>query len=287
MVELSASVDDIVADREDSGSVSCNICGGSEFSDMRGRVAVQCASCGSLERTRLLWFYLERLSLRRDAKVLHIAPERGIYDRLRDLLDPGAYRPADLSPENFRFAQDIDRIDLTRLDEEPSGHYDLIIDVHVLEHVTCNYAYTLYHLHRMLKPTGLHVCVIPILGGGYDECFQDIPEEERVRRFGQSDHVRWFGRDDIDRSLGSVMRLPSKFDATSDFSREELLRANVPEHHWVGFNASTVFRFRREDMLLQPRPSASPKASGTGRARTVANKMSSALAPALRRVRGR
>lgn len=100
----------------------------------------------------------------------------------------------------------------------------------------------------MLKPDGTHMFVVPFEGSHYDECFGGIDESERIRRFGQNDHVRLFGIDDIDRSLGSVLRFNKNFDATRDFSPEQLTQANIPAGTWTSLTANTLLCLAKTDM---------------------------------------
>ncbi|MCI4589764.1 class I SAM-dependent methyltransferase [Sphingobium sp. BYY-5] len=202
-----------------------------------------------MERTRLFWMYVERFNISRGDKVLHIAPERGIYQGLRDKLGDG-YTTADISPENYAFAEGCRKIDLTDLDHWPSEEYDYIFHIHVMEHIPCNIAYTLFHLHRMLKKTGTHLCIIPFMAGRFDETFEDIGDQERSRRFGQYDHVRKFGRDDVGSHLGKIVSLPDKFDVTQDFSEQALEAANIPPSHWQGLHIGTVLSLKRSDYKL-------------------------------------
>ena len=229
--------------------MKCNLCGCSSFVDMNTRKAARCADCGSLERTRLLWLYLERLPLGPDTKILHLAPEQGLYDRLLSL-SPGNYVPADIDPSRYAFAKTCRKIDLCELDAEKSAEFDLIVHCHVLEHVPCNVAYTLFHLHRMLKTGGINACVIPFMPGKYDESLQDLSHDERLARFGQFDHVRRFGSEDIRAHLGSIVKVPERFDATDDFSPEILKAANIPEPHWRGFHISTILMLKKQDLRL-------------------------------------
>jgi len=195
-----------------------------------------------------MWMYIKRLNITKKSKILHIAPEKGIYDALYKVAGKKNYITADLKPDLYKFTKNCIRMDLCDLDNQDSYHYDLIIHSHVLEHTPCNIAYTLYHLHRILKKDGVHVCIIPFMPGRYDECFQNITGEERRQRFGQHDHVRKFGNEDIDSHLGKLLHLPDHFDATDSFSEDELREANIPEHFWKGFNASTVLILKRDDM---------------------------------------
>lgn len=233
-------------------SPECNICGNREFADVKSRAMARCTNCGSVERTRLLWLYVQDMDFRNAPRILHLAPEEGLYGRLKALTTPGHYVCADFDPKRYRsFAKDIVAIDLTDLDRQPSDVYDLIVHSHVMEHIPCNIAYTLFHLHRMLKAGGQQLCVIPFLPGKYDECFQDISIEERVRRFGQHNHVRRFGTDDIDRHLGAIVTLPGEFDAVARFGEERLRQANIPEQAWRGFTVHTVLQLHKNDFKLR------------------------------------
>ncbi len=230
--------------------MKCNLCGSSEFVEMNGRPNARCEHCGSFERTRLMWMYLSRIPMDDTFRVLHIAPEKGLYDVLTKRLSSENYTVADFNPKLYGFAKNCQQIDLCHLDSESSDNYDLIVHSHVLEHTPCNIAYTLCHLHRMLRPSGRHVFIVPFMKGGFDECFQDIGKEERVRRFGQDDHVRRFGRDDLDRHLGKVLRLPATFNATNDFTEGDLREANIPKPHWTGFQSSAVIILNKYDINL-------------------------------------
>lgn len=230
----------------------CNICGGGEFGDAGGRIGVRCSSCGSFERTRLLWLYVEKwVKLAPGTRVLHLAPELGIYRRISAVVHEDNYDIRDLFPENFPFAKGVGRMDLCDLGSLPSDHYDLILHCHVLEHVPCNIAHSLYHLHRSLKPEGHHLFVVPFLPGRYEESFQEIPVDERVRRFGQDDHVRRFGKDDVHAHLGSLVELDAGFDAEADHGAAGLEAANIPPACWRGLTPHTVIHLGKGDMKLR------------------------------------
>jgi hypothetical protein len=228
--------------------MECNICGSAAFDDMHARKNVRCKDCGSLERTRLFWLYLESAGITSDSRILHLAPEAGVYKILNARLRDGNYITADIDPARYAFAAGCTKLDLCELEDQPAYEFDFIIHSHVLEHVPCNIAYTLFHLHRMMKKDGLHICIIPFMPGRYDESFQEIGSEERIRRFGQFDHVRRFGSDDKELHLGKLITLPKNFDARDRFSEEQLRAANIPESHWCGFHIGTVLTLKRSDM---------------------------------------
>lgn len=230
--------------------MQCNICGGDTFATLKDRGAVRCNTCMSLERTRMLWMHIERLGVRRGWKVLHLAPERGIYTRLLHMLDPKDYTVADFVPSDYPFVRDCVQIDLTAMEDWPSNKFDLIVHSHVIEHIPATLAYPIFHLHRMLKRRGTHLCVIPFLPGAYDECFAQIGPGERVRRFGQDDHVRRLGTDDLQAHLGRILDLPEMPDARALFGEEALRAANIPESNWTGYHIGTVLALRKQDYKL-------------------------------------
>jgi ubiquinone/menaquinone biosynthesis C-methylase UbiE len=162
------------------GSLVCNLCGSTRFVAMNNRPNARCASCMSLERTRLLYLYLNKLELPQPGmKVLHFAPEKGLYDVILKVVDVGDYKTTDIEPGMFPFAKNIVKFDMcSDVEALPDNHFDLILHSHVFEHIKCNIAYVLFHLHRSLKEDGWHICVIPFLGGSYEEHFANISEAE-------------------------------------------------------------------------------------------------------------
>ena len=232
-------------------TATCNICGRTEFRNFRGRAMVQCAGCGSLERGRMMAMHLVTAPLPQNARVLHIAPEEGIWTLLGARPEIADYVVADYSPDLYTFVT-CRKIDLCNLEDWPSDHFDMIIHSHVLEHTRCNIAYTLFHLNRMLTPGGRHMFIVPFTTGAYDESFQKMGTEERTRRFGQWDHLRRFGADDIGDHLGKIVRMPpvETVDAERRFGRAALEKANIPESLWRGFNAATMIDLGKRDYLL-------------------------------------
>ena len=87
--------------------------------------------------------------------------------------------------------------DLTRLPFK-SDAFDLIVCYHVLEHVPDDAA-AIAELRRVLATGGCALVQVPFREGRPTDEDPDAPEEERIRRFGQADHVRWYGDDFVDR----------------------------------------------------------------------------------------
>jgi phosphoglycolate phosphatase len=213
-----------------------------------------CNACGSDGRTRLLWLMLQsRDLLRPGRRCLHIAPEAALAGRLHAILGDG-YEPVDIEPERFRFAPGIRRFDLVgQAAALPSGHYDLILHSHVMEHVRGNVTAILFHLHRALKPDGHQVCCIPIMRGRhYAEDMGPLDAADAKRRFGQEDHLRIFGEEDLQATLGMIFALPERYDLVENHDETLLRRHAIPEVAWHDWSASAVLVLAKEHLLLRP-----------------------------------
>jgi len=232
--------------------ITCNLCGSPFFKDMGTRKNVKCLGCGSLERTRLLYLYITNFNLiNKHSMILHIAPEKAIYDKISPLVSPANYKVVDFEPERYEFAENIQHMDLCYdLEKIKDEQFDIILHSHVFEHLKCNYVYVLFHLHRILKQTGLHLCVIPFMEGYYDEYFGPITPGEAHKRFGQYDHVRRIGKKDIQNTFGLVIPIDDNYDVSKIFPPEKLLQYNIPEACWKGLSINTVLMIKKEDFRL-------------------------------------
>lgn len=231
--------------------MQCNICGGTQFGAQGSRANVRCINCGSLERTRALKLHLDKLRpVGPQDRILHIAPDKGIAALLEKIAGEN-YEPADLFPENFPHVR-ARKFDLCADAEKIPPHtYDYIIHSHVLEHIPCNWTMALLYLHRALKPDGVHIMCIPILSGAFEECLAPLSKEEATKRFGQDDHVRRFGRLDLNNTLGHLFKGElEKHILQNCFSSEELDRVNIPHEERKTLNSSTVFVFKKDELRL-------------------------------------
>lgn len=176
----------------------CPICQQSSqsFADFGrpSRKNAMCPHCGSLERHRFLWKYLQdqtELFRHPDTKTLHFAPEPCLESKFRSLFT-NKYITADL----FDKKADI-QIDITDI-KFVNESFSFIYCCHVLEHVS-NDRKAMQEMYRVLEQNGLAVIMAPIKGKITDEDFSITNPSERQKRYGQEDHVRYYGMDITDR----------------------------------------------------------------------------------------
>lgn len=176
----------------------CPVCEGDRapflaYGSPRRRDA-RCSSCGSLERHRLLWLFLKRETNFFDGgpkRVLHVAPEAVFAPRFA--MVPGIeYHTADLHDPHA-----MERMDVTDI-RHPPGAFDVIFCSHVLEHVEDD-RQAMREFHRVLANNGWAILLVPITAAHTFEDPSVTDPHERFRLFGQSDHVRRYGPDYVER----------------------------------------------------------------------------------------
>jgi SAM-dependent methyltransferase len=142
-----------------------------------------------------------------DKTVLHVAPEPQFEVRLREALGTG-YVTADLYDPRVMVKMDITAIEM------PDDSFDVILCSHVLEHVDDDRR-AMRELHRVLKPDGWALLLVPISGRETYENPDIIDPDERTKHFGQHDHVRRYGNDYVERLRESGFKVevlrPSDF----------------------------------------------------------------------------
>jgi SAM-dependent methyltransferase len=157
----------------------------------RRRPNATCPTCGSLERHRLLWLFLVRhmgLLSGTPTRLLHVAPEPILADRFSHL--PGTtYVSTDLAPDRHpSVLNNMERLGFG------DASFDLLVCSHVLEHVPDDRA-AMRECHRVLRPGGALIVMVPLSQAPTDEDLTVVDPGERERRFGQFDHVRFYGPD--------------------------------------------------------------------------------------------
>ena len=159
-----------------------------------------CPRCNAKARHRRDWLYLrDRTNLFSEpVKLLEVGPRWAFarrFQRMRNL----EYVGLDL----VRRGPEVTAIgDVTAL-PMPSGSFDAVICVHVLEHVEDDRR-AIAEVYRVLKPGGWAIITVPLR---LDRLTYEDPAitapEERARAFGERGHVRRYGTDFIDRLIAA------------------------------------------------------------------------------------
>lgn len=153
-----------------------------------------CPNCKTSDRDRFYAAYfshIEKISKDSKKSLLHIAPswplnniylKKHFYVTTTDLMMPKVDYMLDV--ENMESFED--------------NKFDYLICSHVLEHVN-NPDKALMELLRILKPGGKAILMVPI--NPYIENTIEDPShttiEERLRHYGQEDHLRLFAKKDF------------------------------------------------------------------------------------------
>ena len=177
--------------------VMCPICTSSfrkfmPYGRINPRPNALCPNCLSLERHRLMWLYLKARSnfFQQKLDILHIAPEACFIKRF-EAIHAEKYITADIESPLAKVKMDIHQIPF------PDNHFDVVLCNHVLEHVDDDIK-AMGEIRRVLKPNGFAILQVPFFNPVADETFENnsiTDPREREKIFGQSDHVRKYGRD--------------------------------------------------------------------------------------------
>ncbi|MES2574153.1 MAG: methyltransferase domain-containing protein [Bacteroidota bacterium] len=142
-----------------------------------------CPNCGSLKRNRRLWQLLENEFLTPNSNVLDFSPSRCLYRKLKKIKTIN-YQSTDLSGD---FIAD-NQFDITNL-EITDNSLDLIICYHILEHIE-NDIKAMKELFRVMKPGAKALIQTPFKEGEIYEDYTIKSGQDRLKHFGQEDHVR-------------------------------------------------------------------------------------------------
>jgi SAM-dependent methyltransferase len=154
-----------------------------------------CPSCGSLQRHRVLAFYLRReLNISAASRrILHVAPERAIRSVLGSLRS-GSYVTIDVKQPTVSARADLARLPF------PDAAFNIIICSHVLEHIPNDVA-CMAEMQRVLTASGRALIMVPVkrqLSATLEDPSLTDPDE-RLAVYGHREHVRYYGSDVADR----------------------------------------------------------------------------------------
>ena len=149
-----------------------------------------CPVCGARDRQRWLYYVVEHYtdisSLK--GKILHFAPEASVKAFIGRNKN-AEYYGANIIPGIEDYTADITDIPF------PDGTFDYVISNHLLEHVP-DEAKAVSEVKRVLKASGRWIFSFPICTdmATYEDATITAPED-RLKAFGQEDHVRLYGVD--------------------------------------------------------------------------------------------
>lgn len=158
----------------------------------------RCPICHGKDRTRLIQLCLtEEFGLGlTPCRVMDVAPEYGLYSWI--VSQPHVdYIGTDLDAGRYRHIANFKAADLTALPFEDAS-FDIIVCSHVLEHVPDDHK-AMSEMFRVLRPDGAALLLVPEATDGdpTDEDLSITDASERLRRYGQWDHIRLYAREDF------------------------------------------------------------------------------------------
>ena len=109
------------------------------------------------------------------------------------------------------------------------GKFDVALCNHVMEHVADDYK-AMSEIYRVLKPGGFAILQVPLFYPLLDNTYEDksiTSPNEREKAFGQSDHVRMYGKDYAERlrSVGFTVEENRYFEK---LPKEDISRYALP-----------------------------------------------------------
>jgi SAM-dependent methyltransferase len=152
--------------------------------------------------------------LRKPIHILDMAPRQCLSTLLKNI-DKATYISSDLNSPSAMVLSDLTGMGFK------NDSFDLIICLHIMEHIFDDHAAYL-ELHRLLKPGGLGLLMVPLSDKTTIESATGTPEDNE-KLFGQFDHVRYYGLD-IEERMRSAGLEVEIIDMFTYFSEQECTR---------------------------------------------------------------
>ncbi|MCD9856133.1 class I SAM-dependent methyltransferase [Epilithonimonas sp. JDS] len=132
---------------------------------------------------RLITEFKKEIPAKENIRLLDFSPSRSLYRKLKREKNI-QYYPTDLSTDFISEYQ----YDITKIPVE-NQFFDCIFCYHILEHIEED-GKAMLELHRVLKENGKVFVQTPFIKGEIYEDPKVKTEEDRLKYFGQKDHVR-------------------------------------------------------------------------------------------------
>jgi predicted SAM-dependent methyltransferase len=188
-----------------------------------------CPRCNAKARHRRDWLFLEEHTnlFATPLRLLHVAPKYSLsrrFVRMKHI----EYIGVDIFDRpNVNTRMNIDAVSFS------SNTFDAIICIHVLEHVLEDRK-AMRELYRVLKPGGWALISVPLRLD--QRTFEDstiTSPAERMRAFGENDHVRLYGYDLVDRLEESGFQV--KLNHAEDIPKDSINKYGLLEDENILF----------------------------------------------------
>ncbi len=208
--------------------VECAICGNhySKFVVLKNGVDTLCINCGSLPRNRLLWLYMnnELNITHTHYSLLHFSPAKSIKRKINEL------KNIEYTTTDYEKGEDK-QYDITAINDA-DNRYDLIICYHVFEHILED-SKAMKELCRVLKSGGKALLQVPLKEGDTYEDISVTSPTERLKHFGQDDHVRIYGKNNFEERLSNAGFSVKAFSYATTFSDEIIDRNGLNKQELI------------------------------------------------------
>jgi predicted SAM-dependent methyltransferase len=161
-----------------------------------------CPYCGVSDRQRFYALYLKKIAEKEsfDKKsLLYVAPQVAFESFLKKLKFKRIIT-VDLYMKNVD-----EQLDITNLYKFKDESFDMIICSHVLEHIVDDFK-AASELFRVMAFNGKGIIMVPVMLS-LDENYENknaVTEQDRIKNFGQEDHVRMYSKKGLKKLLYSV-----------------------------------------------------------------------------------
>ena len=216
------------------------------FKPFNKRNNAKCPSCDSLERHRLVIMFFNKYNIT-FKKTLHIAPEHQLTKLFTSISNE--YICGDIDVEKYKkYNLNIINIDITNISFK--NEFDCIFASHVLEHIIDDKK-AMKEIYDALVFDGRFFALVP-QDFNRKDTYEDISivsEEDRLKHFGQKDHVRWYGLDFSQRLKDAGFYIKVHYtEASTQFINNMIF----DEKNQLATNEEAEkYRFSRADIIFE------------------------------------